>query len=635
MLDGMRQHAGSWIVKILFAIIILVFVFAFGSGTLSNRASGGAVLAYVNESPILIKDFDMAYQRAIEAVRRQNPGVSSDDLQSAAMKQQVFQRMVNDVLITDEANRLGITVSKDEVRARILEIPAFRNQEDTFDNTVYQAVLRGSHLNPAEFEAEMARQIREEKLRKHLGFAVSLTEEEAYDMFRFAAEQARVEYIAFDWQDYADKIVPGDAEIEAYYKTNEERFRRPATANFSYLTFTPKSLASRQEVSDEEIKAYYEANSSLFERPEMVSARHILIKLAPNASDKDVEAARKKLVGIQAKLAKGAEFSELAEKYSEGPSAVRGGDLGAFPRGSMVKPFEDAAFNLESGKVSKPVRTQFGWHLIKVDDKRAAGVKSLDEARSEIRATIAEEKAASEMGDMLDQALEQILVGDDAAKISKDLDLPLNQTGPMTQEALVSRLGLTDEDAQALFDLSLGTATDNAINVDNGYMIAFKIDSTESAIAPLEQVREQIVEVLKRQGATARAQEKANSVLAELRDPAKAKAAIAQYGKKLEMSEKFGRQGFIPGLGMNPALVEAAFVAEEGEWLEKSYAVNSGMVIARLADRIEPSAELWEQQKEFVMGTLTQTKQREMFGAFLQSLRDKAETKLVEARVLQ
>ncbi|NJB68821.1 peptidyl-prolyl cis-trans isomerase D [Desulfobaculum xiamenense] len=635
MLDGMRQHASSWIVKILFGIIIVVFVFAFGSGTLSNRANGGAVLAYVNESPILIKDFEMAYQRAVEALRRQNPGISSDDLASAGFKNQVLNRMINDSLLTAEADRLGVTVSKDEIRARILEIEAFRNKDNAFDTLVYQAVLRGSHLQPAEFEADMAEQIRSEKLRKHLNLSVTVTEEEAYDMFRFAAEQARIEYLLFGWKDFADQVTPADADIENFYKTNEANFRRPATADFATLTFTPRALAARQDVTAEEMKVYYDANMSQFEQPEMVSARHILIKVAPGASAAEVETARKKLLDIQGRLSKGESFAQLAEKYSEGPSSVRGGDLGWFPRGAMVEPFEKAAFALEAGHVSAPVRTDFGWHLIRVDEKRAAGVKTFDEAREEIRSLIAEEKASERISDVLDQALEQILAGDKIDKIAADAGLTAVQTGPMTKDMLASRLGVSEEDADRLFSTSLGTGTDTPVSVDQGYMIAFKVAETEATIAPLDEVREQIVEALKRQGATALAQGKADAVLAELRDADKAKAAMAEYGKSMEKSAEFGRQGFIPGLGMNPGLVEAAFLTEVSNWLPQSYTVGEGVVIARMVERVMPSDKLWNTQKDYVLDALTRTKENEMFQAFLKSLRDKAEIRVADSRVLE
>ncbi|MFK4763406.1 SurA N-terminal domain-containing protein [Desulfobaculum sp. SPO524] len=635
MLDGMRQNAGSWIVKILFGIIIVVFVFAFGSGTMSNRGKGGAVLAYVDETPILIRDFEMAYQRAAENYRGQNPGVSAEEIQTPAFKQSVFNSMVNDVLVSNEAQKLGITASEEEVRAHILDIPAFRNQDNAFDNTVYQAVLRGSHLRPAQFEADVERGIREQKLRKHLSLAVNVTEQEARDLFRYAGEQARLEYQLFPWQDYTASVTPTDAEIDAYYKANEERFRRPATVSLATLTFTPQALASGQDVSAEEIAQYYEANTSMFKRPEMVSARHILVKLSPNAPEAAVKAARSKLATVKAKLAKGAKFSDLAEEYSEGPSAVRGGDLGYFPRSSMVKPFEDVAFSLKPGQVSDPVRTQFGLHLIKVDDKRAAGVKSLDEARSEIRRIIAEEKATSAMSDKLDQALEQILVDDSAEKIASDLGMKLQQTGPMSKQTLVSALGISEEDADLLFDLPLSTATDSPLNVKDGYILAFKQDSEPSTIAPLDAVKEQIVEALKRKGAMALAQEAAQSSLKGLTAEGNTKKAEALFGKASKVTSSFGRQGFIPGLGMNPDLVETVFTTKEGEWLPQTYSVQDGVLIARVQDRIEPSEELWEQQKQLVLDTLTRTKQREVYLAYLNSLRDKAKTEIVEPRVLQ
>jgi len=629
MLDGMRQHASSWIIKVIFAIIIAVFVLAFGSGTMSNRASGGAVLAYVDETPILIKNFNMEYQRAIEGVRRQNPGVSADALETPAFKQQVLNRMVNETLLASEVQRLGITVSKDEVRSRILQYQVFRNKDNAFDQEIYKQVLRSQHITPGVFEADIRRQLSQEKLFKYLNLGATVSEKDAYELFKFQAQTARVEYQLLNWRDFADKVTPSDDEIEAYYKEHSASFTVPAVASFEYLSFTPSALAASEKVADNEIKAYYEANTAQFKTPEMVSARHILLKLDPSASDEDVKAAEGKAQSIEKKLARGGDFAALAKKYSEGPTASRGGDLGWFGRGAMVPEFEKAAFGLKEGAVSKPVRTQFGLHIIKLEKKRAAGVKTLDEAREQITQVIAEEKAAGKLSDLLDQAIEQIMVGDKMDKIGDSLGMAAKSTGMVTENQLASQLGLKGEDLKTVFTLVVGSATDTPVQVNDGYLLASKVKETPEHVAPLSEVKPSIVEALKRRGAITIAQEKAQELLK------KYSAAKDVESSALKMSTPFSRQGFIAGLGAAPELAAEAFKVKEGQWLSKPFTVADGVVIARVAQHIAPNEKLWETQKGYLLQLLTQANENEIFQAFLTSLREKAEIKIAEPKVLE
>ena len=632
MLDGLRQNAGSWIIKILFAIIILAFIFAYGSGTLSNK--GGAVLAYVDDTPVLIKDFQTSLSREVEQLRTQMPNLSNADMQRMGLKEYVLQSLVNNVLVKRGAAELGLEVADQELKDRIRAYAAFRNQEGGFDTKVYQAVLRGNNLTPGEFEDSQRAALMAEKLQRHLASTVIVDETEARDYFLFQGEKLSVDYLLFPWQDYKDGIEPTQTEIEAYYNEKKELFKLPARASFQYLLFTPKALAKTQVVTDDEVKAYYEAHTDEFARPEQVRASHILIKLDEKADDKAVAEARAKLLKVKARLAKGADFVDMAKKYSEGPSNVRGGELGWFSRGMMVPAFEEAAFGQEPGTVSDPVRTRFGWHLIKVEERREAGTESLEEVASDIKSQLAEEKAANEVGEKLDQAIDQIIVGDTLAKVAETLDMNLGSTGPLTQQMLVKNMGTDGDAATTMFDLPINTASDTPVSVQGGYMLVSKTNFVEATYSPLEEVADSIVEALKREGAMTLAKEKADAALTTLAASGVADVPV-EYADKLVEGKPFGRRGVVPDLGMNPPLVEAAFAAPSGKWLETSFPTEAGYVVARVGQRIAPPEEVWTKSKDAFMTQFAQAKGRELFQAFVSDLRDKAEVKVVEPRLLE
>jgi len=631
MLDGLRQNAGSWIIKVLFAIIILAFVLAYGSG--SMRGKSGGVLAYVGETPISITDFQHRLQREIEALRQQMPGVSNEDLSRMGIKNRVLSGMVNSVLIRQKANELGLAVSDAELQKRIASYQVFRGKDGKFDTAVYRNVLRSNSMTPTDFEEGMRQDIVGDKLQKMLDLTVTVEDAEVRDFFIHGGEKVAIDYLLFAQEDFAAEVNPDDAAIEKYYQDNQETFRRPARATLQYLQFTPQDLAKPGDVSAEDVKKYYDAHQDEFARPEQIHARHILLKVDSDAPEDEAAQIRSALLSIKAQLGKKS-FEDLAKKYSEGPSKATGGDLGWFSRGMMVGPFEDAAFALKPGQVSEPVRTRFGWHLIKLEEHRDKGVKPLTEAETDIRRTLAEDKAAEALSEKLDQAIGQVIVGDSLAKIAESLGMTLESTGAVTEDALAERLGIDADSAQTLFKLETGKASETPVSIEGGYILAAKTNFVESTIAPLDEVRGAIHQTLKREGALKLAQDKADAVLAELSDPAKAEGALAQFKSKLATSKPFARRGLIPELGMNPELVEASFAGVEGQWLAKSYPVGSGVVLARLAQRVPPAEELWDRQKDMLRTQIRQAKANEMFMAYLAGLRDKVEVKIVQPKLM-
>jgi peptidyl-prolyl cis-trans isomerase D len=621
-------------VKALFAVIIIVFVFAFGMGGMGG-GNQGETLALVNDSPIRVKEFEQRYRRSLETMRRQNPNVSREDLKQMEFKQQVLAQMVNSRLLLQQAEELGLYVTPGELRTSISRVPAFQNEQSEFDTNVYRNVLSANRMTPSEFESGYTRDLLLQKLRNFVTLSVEVDEQEARDLFEFAREQVRIEYIMFGADRYMDRVEAGEQEVAQFYETNKERFSIPAKAAFSYLPFTPETLAETVEIDEARIEEYYENYRKQFIEPEMVKARHILFKAGEEASESEVEAARAEAMKAMLRAREGADFAELARELSEGPSAAQGGDLGWFAENAMVEAFAEKAFSLEPGEISDPVRTRFGWHVIKVEDKRDESVKTLDEAGDEIREILAEEQAAGKLQDMLDQALEQIIIGDDLQQVSEKLGIELERTELLTRQGLAAELGMEPGRAKTLFDMVIGQTTDTPIPVEDGYLLASKADFEPAGHRPLEEVRETVVQAVKRNKAMELAKEDAADALSEIMTATDRAEAQASYRDRMQTSEPVGRGGAIQELGMNPSLVEDAFAGDEGDWLPKPYMVSDGYVLARLDERVEPKDDKWEEQKQFWIASLENTRQQELFQSYLSDLREQADVRVVSPEALQ
>ncbi|HKK34307.1 MAG TPA: SurA N-terminal domain-containing protein [Desulfomicrobiaceae bacterium] len=631
MLEIMRQGAQSWGIKLLFGIIIAVFVFAFGMGGMQTDKH--STLATVNDQPIKVNEFIRAYERSVQAARQQNPQLTSEMLEQMQFKDQVFGRLVNSALLKAEAERLGIQVSIEEVRREITAIPAFQNEQQTFDRERYQSVLSANSLNPAEFEEQFRHNLLMQKFEEYLSLPARVTEQEARDYFEFTRETATVNYVPFNLETYKDAVTITPEQVQAYYDEHPEEFTIPAKARIDMLVLTPEGLAPTRSVTPEEISAYYEAHSSQFKQEEQVRAGHILLELAEDAPEEQEKGVLQKISTIRTEIEQGTPFAEAARKYSEGPSATSGGDLGWFARGRMVPGFEEAAFALEPGEISEPVRTEFGYHLIRIEDRRAAGSKKLDEVSQEIKTILAREKASEAITDLLDSALEQLLTGSDLTTTAEKLGLSLETSDFFTKQAGPAGLELAPEDKATLFALADGEPTQEPILMDTGYLLAQKVDDKPSVLKPLEEVRAAIEERLTLSRARDKAREAARTTLAGIK--AKRDVLPEELQARMKTSTPFSRQGFIQELGMQPDLAEAAFTSAPGTWLETPYETQDGAVLVSLKELIPPKDEDWEAQKQFWMASLEQNRKQELFRSVIQDLRDKAEVVILNGDVLK
>ena len=310
--------------------------------------------------------------------------------------------------------------------------------------------------------------------------------------------------------------------MNSYYENHKSEYAIPAQARVAYLEITPASLADLAAVTDQEIQKHYDARKEDFKVEEEVKARHLLVRVAEDAPEEDVKKAMEKIETARKELQAGKKFADVAGKYTEDPSGTdTGGALGWFGRGRMVKPFEDAAFGLEKGAVSEPVRTQFGFHLIEVEDKKPAYYRELPDVSGQIRERLAQDRAAETLQDRLDQALEMLLAGETLQAVAKSIGLRLEvrETAPFSRQQGPGELpGLSAENAEALFDLAVNATTQTPLMVQDGYLLATKLEQTPELFTPLDEVRQGIKDTIVREEALKLAKTAADKALPGLKD---------------------------------------------------------------------------------------------------------------------
>ncbi|NDV25871.1 SurA N-terminal domain-containing protein [Desulfovibrio sp. JC010] len=632
MMDILRQNSQSWLIKLMLFIIAAVFVLAFSTGGFDGNTD--PVIAYVNDEPVPTQEFMQVYRETAEAMRAQNPNIDSDQLQSPEFKKAVLEQMVSKKLLEAEARKLGLSVSNNELSYSIRQIPAFSGAEGKFDMNLYQAFLQSRSMSAATFENNMRNSALIRKLQQYVTLPVKPSEAEARELFNTASEKVQIDYYYIPSADLVKHVKISDKSIESFYKSNPDKFTIPARSVVKYIAFTPEELSINETVTPDEVKAYYEANKDSFQQDEQVKARHILIAVDENGSDKDVAAAEKKIKKVLAKAKSGQDFGKLAEKYSEGPSSSKGGELGWFGKGAMVKPFEDAAFALKKGEVSKPVRTRFGWHLIKVEDIRKAGQKELDQVKDEISTIIAQEKAADSISDKLDHAIDLLASGMKLDKVSEELGIGSKKSDQATVQNLSQAFGMTESAAQTIIGLPKDSSTEMPVAIDGGYLLVEKEEDIPPSLSPLKDVKEDIKNFLTQKHAIELAKAKATVLMGQLQAKDSEAKILKSIKKDLKTSEPFGRDGFVPGLGMNPRLAQAAFAAPKDKWLSEAFEFPGGFIVARVDERIPPKEEAWTAQKDMFMNAIFQQRSNEVFNSFLTELRSKAKVDYIRKDLL-
>lgn len=625
MLDYIRTNAGSWMVKVLFGLIITVFIF-WGVGSLQPDRSD--VVVTVNEVPVLSRDFQAAYQQTVENLRARNQGITEEDIRSLNLKQTVLEQLVQNVLFDQLAHSLGVSITDEELRQEIRHLPVFLNEQGLFDRDRYQKMLAAQRMTPAEFESEFKASLLREKLRAVSVPPVVIPQEEARRVFDFLRQKAVMEYMLFNIDEFTPSASPTDEELRVYYDAHPGEFTLPTQIALDVVRFDPAAMAELSAVSEQEVEAYYAANPSRFARPEQVKARHILLRLEQNATDAQVRSATDELEKLRRQIQEGAPFAEAAEKHSQDTgTAGNGGELGWFARGQMVPEFENAAFALEPGMVSEPVRTIFGVHLILVEDTRPAGRIPLEEAAPEIRRQLAENRAVEEMQTRIDDVLERLLTGESLEQAGRAAGLKVDHIPLVSQARFPQDLGLDAVSVAYLFSRSAGEATDTPLPTTQGFLLAQITEKQPSAVQPFEDVRESISEYVLREKGREEARRAAEKALAQLTEQ-------KNVDRTIRRTESFGRNTAIPGLGENVELSEALFGGAEGKWLPNVYASPDGAVIARPVEFISPDQSEWERDRDFWINSLQANREQAYFEGVLRDLRQKADVQIVSKEML-
>ena len=598
-------------------LVLLVIPFAFfGLESYTSLSGSRSDVATVNGSSITQAEFAEELRRQQDRLRAAfGPNIDVEALDTPESRQALLESLVSQRLVAGAALRGGLSVSDEQLRETIAAVPAFQGEGGGFSRSNYEVLLRAQNMTPQSFEARLRHDMALNRLAEAVrGTAIaSRTVTERLEAIQ--AERREVHEALVAAQPFLSQVKVGDAEVQAYYEANPAEFRVPERVRAEFLVLSAEALGRRDAVSEADLKAAYDARAGQYRVDEQRRASHILVKTEQEAAKLAAEA--RKSPG---------RFADLAKQHSQDPgSAANGGDLGFFGRGMMVPAFEEAAFRMKEGEISAPVKSEFGWHVIRLTGMQPAKVRPLAEVRAELAAELARQQGARRFAEAAETFANMVYEQSDSLKPAAErFNLALQTSGWIARGAPAPDAGpLANAKLQdALFgdDAVKARRNTDAIEVAPNVLVAARVvEHQPETQKKLGEVRAEIEQRLRAQAAARLAQQAGEAKLAELRKGGNAGldwAAAKAVSRRSPQGVPAGALREI--MAADPAALPAYVGAARG---------TEGYMVYRVTKLLEPEPKT-EAQKSAERTRAAQLAGARELDAYVESLRARADIEI-------
>jgi len=622
MLESMRNHAQSWVAKVLLGGIVLSFaLWGVGDYFLGNQIQS---VAEVDGEPISDAEFAQAYERQLNSYRQMLGGRFSKEMaEQLGVKDSTLQTLINRRLMLDEAHALGIVAPEAVLVASIRDNPAFQSG-GAFDAERYRLLTRNiGFRSTTDFEAEQRLNLIVDGLEQGLLRGASVSDAAVRRAFERQNESRVLDALLLSPAKFAAQVKLSDEQVKSYFDAHPDHFRSPLTIKLQMVEIDAAAIATGLSVGDSELQAAYEQQASRFATPEKRRASHILARVADSANPLQKSAARKKIEQAEARLKAGEPFAKVAKELSDDVTAAKGGDLGLFARGTMVPQFEDVAFSLQPGETSGIIETQFGFHIIRLQEVQPGALKPLASVRDELKGAVLINKATEEAAQLAHQ-LDDALGREGAlAAAASSLNLKVQESGPLGENDALKPPVLAA--SQELFAKAFALKPGDPVEVSDlgsGRFVALEVvERNEPAMLAFDSVKAKARAEAEQDEAVRLAEKRADELLAAggtIDAMAKAAGIAKVSSKPVRLSGGGDSQRW-----MAPELLEAAFSSAEGKVVGKRFRSAEGMVLVAVR-QIMPAPEAeFAAKSSSIRAELLKAQQQSRFARWMASVRER------------
>jgi len=628
--------------KIILSGILLVFCGAMvitlipgGLGSeLTGQPSQGVVAKVDGQDITTVEVQERA--RALAQQQIAQYGAMGKQLLPMIMPQatsQAIQQLIAGKAIVAEANRLGLKATDADLRD---ELEHGRYGSTLFPGgkfigqEAYEGLLSQNNLTVEVFERDVKNDILQQKLVTLVTGSAAVSPAEIRQQFQKSNTKVKFDYAVLSQDDIRKGLHPTDQELKAFYERNKASYNNstPEKRKIEYVFLDKNKVLGQIQVTPEDVRAYYDQHQDQYRVPEEVKVSHILIKTPSPGADgkvdeKGVEEARKKAEDVLKQLKSGAKFEDLAKKYSEDPgSGKQGGDLGWIGRGRTVPEFEKSAFSLTKGQLSDLVKSSYGFHIIRSEDKHEAHLKTIDEVKDQIEPLIKQQKAGRMMENSGNALLEQARGGGlDKAAAAKGLSVV--NTDFVGRTDVLPGIGVTPQFMDAVFAAREKAPPDLA-QLSQGAVVFQVLGIRPPATPSFEEIHQRVENEFKNERASILLNQKAQ----ELSDRAKSehdlKRAAKELGASMKTSDFVLPDGQVPDIGSMTGQASVAFTLKPGE-ISGPITTGNNAAVLSILDKQEPTEQDFTAKKDQIRDSLLRSKQQDLFGLFLVNLRQQME----------
>ncbi len=639
MLQSIRDNVQGIVIWAVIGLIIISFALWGIQGYLGGGKQ--EPVASVNGVEITQQEVARAAQSRMEQLQQMlganyRPGMFDEGL----LKRQALEELVQRQVLLDLLNDANFAAAPEQVRAAIQKNTAFQDTDGKFSMERYRQLLGYRGLAPEAYEHQVASDLVARQLYQGVVETAFVTPEQARAYERLLQQQREVGYLTLPVEGFLPRVTVSDAQVSEYYDKHKAQFKRPERLKVNYLDLSVEKLADQIKVGDDEVRRYYESHKQAYTTPEQRRARHILIAVGDKHTPEQAKALADDL---RKKLENGASFAELAKQYSDDPgSAQQGGELGYFGRGTMDKAFEQAAFSLQEGQISQPVHSEYGYHLIKLEDIRPARVRPLSEVADQIRHELRMQQAEPRFNELVEK------VGNLAYEHSDSLQAAADEAGLKIQTSdFFSRQGGTGvasqpKVVQAAFSDDVLHGGYNSEMVELGpthYVVLHLAERKPAEQKPLEEVGKDIRTQLQHQQATQLAKKAADQAVQRLRSGTAGGTLAKQWPQATWVAPVLiPRDGGDGNDGVPAAVRQTAFAlphppaqgASAGTTMLRAQGKPAAAAVGVFAVKTPPAAA--EKADKSEADQLARQRGAAEFQATLQQARDRADIELHEGQ---
>jgi peptidyl-prolyl cis-trans isomerase D len=622
MLDRMRRHKNwlKWSLGLVVLAFVIFYIPDFLRGTGADAASGDTI-AKVQGQDITAGEYRRTYQAQLQAYRSAYGGNMSEQLlKQLGIDQQILQQMVDERAALAEADRLGIEANNEEVRQRIMSFPAFQENGMFIGDQRYQQLLRMQRppMTAAEFESNVRRQLVIEKLRSSVTDWLAIADKELEQEYHRRNNKVKLAVVSITADTFRSQVTANDDEVATYFAAHSTDFKIPEKRKVRYLLIDIDAMRSKVVVPSADIERAYNSNIEQYTTPEQVRASHILLK-TEGKDDAAVKAAAEDVLK-QAKA--GADFAALAKKYSEDEaSAKNGGDLDYFGKGKMVPEFDQVAFTLEPGQVSDLVKTQYGYHVIKVVDKKPGTTRPLAEVRQQLNDQLAYERAQAQAADLAESLGKQISKPADLDKVAKAQGLAVQESGFFARDEPILGLGPSPEAAAKAFDMKAGEVA-GPLRASRGFVFETFVAKQDSYVPKIDEVKDRVRDEVVKQKARDLSKQKAAEIAAKLKAAPDFEKAAKAAGVEAKTTDLIPRDSPIPDVGASPAVDAVAFALPAGA-VSDPIATATATAIVKVLEKVEVSTDEWNNNKDRFREEVLSDRRNRFFSAYMSKAKQK------------